>query len=630
MISFYYNSMKSPDTVRELTYLNSMRTRCKTITRIFDLDHSPEELWSSISNTNVLNNKAGLNEVSYKFTESVHGGTTTSCAQWINGFYMRYEEMPYEWILHKRYGVERIFTSGPMQYYKITYYLSKLDNGGTNVKIVYDYVDSWYVSFFSSFIIRNELKKLQRVFTKIDSNLSRSSEPLFFDGFLEDFDNRELQKVFDSWKHIMPGNEIVPRTVAEFLLATPEHFLRRIRPLELVEQYNLPKLDLLRFFLLATKEGFFQANWDLICPSCLGAKESVSTLGDFKTGAHCDYCNIDYSVDYADNLELTFTPTDRLKLVSRAVFCFGGPYNTAHVVAQENVEPGATSQLDLHLEPGKYRIRSVSIKEELRFEVVAEQPPRQFKLHLRDSFSNTEGRKAPQDLSITFINTKDYFQTVKVERVKWRENAVTAGYITTLQDFRDIFDGEVLRPGIKIGVSNLVIMFTDLKNSTSIYDKHGDSHAFSLVNDHFTVLTEMIAQNNGGVVKTIGDAVMAVFTLPSDAMRCAIEIQKHFSEIDENTDSVQGLTIKIGLHEGPCIILNLNEKLDYFGSSVNKAARIQSQSKGNDIVISSTLHDESGVLSILESENLIPESFTAKLKGIQDKATLYRLIFQTR
>ncbi|MFP4365303.1 MAG: adenylate/guanylate cyclase domain-containing protein, partial [Spirochaetia bacterium] len=459
-------------------------------------------------------------------------------------------------------------------------------------------------------------------------NLTDAQKPALFDGFIHNQQDSEKEvELFHQWKHLLPENEEVPRKIAEFLASSPENLLQRIRPFELVEQYGLPKLDVLRFFLLASKEGFFQANWDLICPSCMGAKTTVSSLQEFKNEAHCDYCNINYTVNYSDNLELTFTPTEKARPVSKSVFCFGGPYNSSHVIAQVNVEPDQNRTLELNLEPGMYRVRSVTMDNEYKFEALSGRKPEKQHIELTAEFYNENGRSASTDLELSFHNTKEYTQTVKLERTKWRENVVTADYITSLQDFRDLFDAEVLKPGIRISISNLVIMFTDLKNSTYLYDTYGDSKAFSLVNDHFDAITQLVRENNGGVVKTIGDAVMAAFTVPRDAFRTALEIQEKFGTPVTDTPKFSDFVIKLGIHQGPCIILNLNDNLDYFGSSVNKAARVQGESKGDDIVISDTLYNNEDVKKLIREYRLESETFTKPLKGITETAELFRLTF---
>ena len=222
-------------------------------------------------------------------------------------------------------------------------------------------------------------------------------------------------------------------------------------------------------------------------------------------------------------------------------------------------------------------------------------------------------------------NPGPHWISLKFEQLKDYQRVATAALVTSLQDFRDLFSAtEVLRPHMQLGISNIVILFSDLVGSTQLYERNGDANAFGLVQAHFDLMIPIIRQYQGGVVKTIGDAVMAVFTNSHRAVQASLHILEAFRERNLKHSADQALIIKLGLHKGPCIVLNLNDKLDYFGNTVNKAARIQAKSQGNDVVISDSLFQEVESL-LVNYPGLNIHSFSAQLKGLQDKSMLYRL-----
>ena len=167
-------------------------------------------------------------------------------------------------------------------------------------------------------------------------------------------------------------------------------------------------------------------------------------------------------------------------------------------------------------------------------------------------------------------------------------DALTAHRVTTMQAFRDLFAAEALRPGDEAAISNVTLMFTDLKGSTELYERVGDAAAFRLVRQHFAFLARVVRANNGAIVKTLGDAIMAAFADPADAVRAAQAIQEEVTEFNEASGG-EDIVIKLGLHGGPCIAVELNDRLDYFGSTVNMAARLQGESVGSDIVLSEAI-----------------------------------------
>ncbi len=70
----------------------------------------------------------------------------------------------------------------------------------------------------------------------------------------------------------------------------------------------------------------------------------------------------------------------------------------------------------------------------------------------------------------------------------------------------------------------------------------------------------------------------------------------------------------------------LNERLDYFGSVVNLAARLEGQSRGHDVVISEAVAGDPTVMEYLEDNRVHVEPFTATLKGFSEAFSLRRLL----
>src|SRR5437762_10859190 len=136
--------------------------------------------------------------------------------------------------------------------------------------------------------------------------------------------------------------------------------------------------------------------------------------------------------------------------------------------------------------------------------------------------------------------------------------------------------------------------------------------------NQFDVLKQVIAEEDGALVKTIGDAVMAVFRQPVSALKAMLHAQRRFASPPDGT---QALSLKAGIHTGPCIAVTLNDRLDYFGSTVNLAARLEGQSTGHDLVISEAVHNDPEVLSLLaeSDDKVVIERLETTLKGFGDQ-----------
>ena len=211
-------------------------------------------------------------------------------------------------------------------------------------------------------------------------------------------------------------------------------------------------------------------------------------------------------------------------------------------------------------------------------------------------------------------NETEEEQLLILERLALSDQAVTGAEVTALQRFRDLFASEALRPGERISVGSLTVVFTDLYGSTQLYNEIGDATAFGLVMSHFDVVREAIAGADGTLIKTMGDAVMAVFPRPLSAVKAILEAQTALASAG---DKVAAFKLKAGIHFGPCIAVTLNDRLDYFGSTVNIASRLEKLSEGGDVVISDSVYGDEEVASFLAANrsSLQIERLDATLKG---------------
>jgi class 3 adenylate cyclase len=227
--------------------------------------------------------------------------------------------------------------------------------------------------------------------------------------------------------------------------------------------------------------------------------------------------------------------------------------------------------------------------------------------------------------TLTLENATENERLLILERMVWTDQATTAAEVITLQRFRDLFSREILRPGQEVSVGSLAVVFTDLRGSTRLYREIGDAPAFGRVMSHFDVLRQAIAAEDGALVKTIGDAVMAVFRSPLAALRAVLGAQHALAS---PSGGERPLHLKAGIHYGPSIAVTLNDRLDYFGATVNIAARLVGLSSGDDVVVSAAVRDDPEVADWLSLTNgsLSVEPIQATLKGFDaERFDLWRV-----
>jgi class 3 adenylate cyclase len=231
-------------------------------------------------------------------------------------------------------------------------------------------------------------------------------------------------------------------------------------------------------------------------------------------------------------------------------------------------------------------------------------------------------KKGPADIVI--VNKERAKKVMTFARLgpqRWPSAAV----VSSLQDFRDMFSSEMLSLNETFSIENLGFLFTDLKGSTEMYERLGDAQAFALVKEHFYIMERLVREHSGAIVKTIGDSVMAVFNDPRNALLTAVEMIEAFDDLETVKKLKNSIMVKVGIHHGPCIAVTLNERIDYFGTTVNIAARVQGLSDGRDVMASGAIFGESNAADYLRGKGWLSEPFTTSLKGLKSSYQVHKL-----
>jgi class 3 adenylate cyclase len=599
----------------------------------WQLQSSPEELWSLVTDTNRFNRDSGVPAIEPRATQTDHMvNARRSLRLYRLGVRVDYEEEPFEWIYPRRYGVKRYYHSGPVASMRVNVQLQPQLNGGT--QLIYE-VRAQARNLLGLIAIPLQIgwlsaRSFDKTFRAYDHVIT-TRQSLFTAAGPAHFPAGGRERLATFTKNLLEQGATPEHvnTLSQFIEQADDFILARIRPYQLADEWGYPRRAVLELCLWATRVGLLNFQWEVLCPLCRGAKQESATLSDIKAKVHCDTCNIDFTANFERSVELTFHPNPAVRHYETREFCMGGPQLTPHIVAQQLLPAHSQRAVSLQLEPGRYRIRTLELAGSQAL-LAAASGAHELTIHVnRNGWLNDEpsiGLAATLQLD----NATDSEQLFILERTKWSDQAATAAEVTALQVFRDLFANEALRPGDQFSVGSLTILFTDLRGSTSLYREVGDATAFGYVMSHFDVLRLAIANEDGAIVKTIGDAVMGVFRNPASALRAIIHAQQ---ELMRPTPNRQPLTLKAGLHYGPCVAVTLNGRLDYFGSTVNIAARLEGFSSGDDVIVSAAVRDDPEVAKLLDERTGCwrAEPFESKLKGFgEENFMLYRIAAKTQ
>ena len=583
----------------------------------YALKASPEELWPFVSDTNRFNRDTGVPAVKPAGPKQRLSNARRRLQFSIYGMSVEWEEQPFEWLRPRRFGVVRKYSKGPMVELRALAELKPRNDGGTDLSYSVNITPR---SIFGALIVWLQIslvtkKRFERAFRKYDEVARTKTELPAREVELDEAAVNRMQTV--RAKLIADGGDpdVIDRLI-NFIQKADDFSLSRIRPYELADNWQTSRRAVLEACLRATRQGLLDLQWEVMCPLCRGAQETDSTLQDLTQQVHCQTCMIHFTVNFDRFVELTFRPNALVRRIEASDYCMGSPQWTPHIVAQQLIPAHTKRDLNLVLEQGKYRLRALELSGAQEV-VVSDDGHRTAQLIVEESgWANDELQLSPQS-TLQVENATSAEQLLILEHIAWSDQAATAAEVTALQIFRDLFATEALRPGEQISVGTLTILFTDLRHSTQLYREIGDATAFGRVMNHFDVLKKVIAEEEGALVKTIGDAVMAVFRRPSSAVKAMLTAQELLAAPGPDT---LPLTLKAGIHTGPCIAVTLNDRLDYFGTTVNLAARLEGLSTGEDVIISRTLYDDPEVGSFIRSEGLTTTTFEMQLKGFENES----------
>lgn len=435
----------------------------------------------------------------------------------------------------------------------------------------------------------------------------------------------------------------------------------RLNPLAFAEAHGLTRNESLDLFLHAARVGLVELRFNLVCPGCGGVEYQVQRMDAVPSGEwYCVVCDRAVAADLDDRVEVSFTP--ELGVRPLALDAFARPEDYWRFYFSANFERSPELQaflgtilLGLHAVPaGGERTFTLDAKDGKTYRLLSLDTHSQVVLPPAEGAGGAdraevvalkEGLRPPRvpiargPVTVHVVNRGAAPVGFMAVEVDWeRLNAilekhpnrmrpfVSAKMLLNNQTFRDLFRVQTLDADLRLRLRSLTLLFTDLKGSTELYDRTGDIRAYSFVREHFRVLADAVKRHHGAIIKTMGDAIMASFNEPTDATRAAVEMMQGMEALNAGLKAEGHDTgLKVGLHEGPALAVTSEERLDYFGQTVNVAARVQGLAQAGEIWLTSSVMSAPGVAQALEGAGWRGEPHDVALKGVGGKTRVHRL-----
>jgi class 3 adenylate cyclase len=461
-----------------------------------------------------------------------------------------------------------------------------------------------------------------------------------------------------------------PRVISKFetlIRSGEEVSVYRANPLAFARDRGVTEPESIDLFLHAARAGLVDMHWDILCPHSGLVLESFGKLQSLRSHFVCGLCDIDGHTDLDDFIEVSFSVSPQVRrlalhdldtlsiedlhwkvkfantgrlpggqlrfidalrgLVRGMTYLPSGVTTTLHA----EIGPGALSGVNVQTQAGFMlpvmnsptagsapdgpTIVRIMYDGQRFTAAISSLPPGPAVLEIK----NTSQKRG----SLLLINWPPEIVAMPEKPTLEFDPYVSGGMLLARQTFRKLFRSERVNEAEGLGIRQVTFLFTDLKGSTALYERLGDLNAYALVREHFALLGAAAHQHAGSIVKTIGDAVMAAFSRPVDCVAAALYMLKAIGQFNRERGQPD-VILKMGAHCGPSIAVTLNENLDYFGQTVNIAARVQSFADASEICLTEALYTAAGVRELLAGHEV--REFDAPLRGVEGIARVHRVV----
>ena len=301
-----------------------------------------QNAWAFFAETDLLNHALGNPALSVSYDRNRQGGFKRTLTTVTKEPVTYYEEL-YQWEEEKYWAVRREFDSGAV---KRIVFLFTYGEESEELQFVIT-LGGWARSpeFLSEVaeLIENRIPQALQPLRLHFENAHKMTVP----GYLKPkptINEKQIEAAYNALVALGEAQETVDRFIEEVSTAL-DHELKQMAPLALAKRWNLDADTVINMFLRATRLDLVAPHWSVICPSCRGGKEETLDVGALPRKVHCPDCNISFSANPQENLQLTFEPTARLRHVEPTFACVGGAARTPHIKAQVFIDPGQSNGL---------------------------------------------------------------------------------------------------------------------------------------------------------------------------------------------------------------------------------------------------------------------------------------------
>jgi class 3 adenylate cyclase len=540
----------------------------------YELALPARDVWARLAGISVMNGKPGGAQA--QFTER-DGKLYGHCT--IAGVVHEWEEVPRQWEYGREIRAERIYSRGVLHYMRMHCFIE--DKGPS----------SSAVFIYSGWIPRNAAGRVMlsldksrtgRRFGKILSGPARGEEPerpgknpstgSAVPG------KKRIRDLRAAIASVDQGAEVADALVS-WLERAPLTELSRIRPRHLAYSLGTDEAGLIAALLHTARAGLTRLSWDVVCPHCRCVRGMSPHLRDVPRIGSCDYCGISFDTSGLDGIEVS-VGLNRGVNRSREFLCGSpGPAGMPNVLVQKLVQPGDSGDTALAFGEGRFRLR---LRGRVDFMILDVREGNEAGDVVWTTTDAADARLERAPGSVLRMQNLDRTpHTFIVEKAETDNLALRPADLFTMQVFRDLFPGEAPPPDLFVDAGVQTVMFAEIVGATGLCSREGNAGALRMVRAFLRDAHAAAYAYNGAVIRSISDVVLFAFARPRDALTAAMDLASRHQ--GDGPDHMLGA--RVSINHGPCLAVNLCGMIDYFGHTVNIAARLGACASAGEIVV---------------------------------------------
>jgi serine/threonine protein kinase len=546
----------------------------------------PEALWPYIADTDAFNKAVGLGPVAFTDTLQPNGVVKRTGELRVLGMQVTWRELPFEWIKGREHAVFRSYEAGPIAtlWNRVTLVP---DGAGTELRHEIWASPRGVVGHVAAFVEldRKLAPAIDRVYRQIDAVLSSGRANPFEPAHVPTSEQTSLVEAASRRLRGMGFEATLVDKLAHHLLTSPDGAIRALRPYELADRWGTDRDETLDAFIHAAQANVLEPAWDLICPTCRIAHESLGRLANLKRQGTCTACAASFERDLSYGVELVFLPHPSVRKVELATYCAGAPARRPHIVAQQLLDPGEERTFKVDLRRGSYVVASSVTR--ASSEIVASAVGFEERCEVAISADGVaigpEVLKAGE-VRFTVRNASPVEQAVRVELAGARDDVVSAAAALTHPSFRSYFSGELLAEGEHVRVQHLAFLFVELRAWAELFEMVGDGVICGENARLDSVVAEEVRRHEGTLLPWGMHVVAAAFPTPLRALRAALALRRLVSE-----PKAFSAPVSIAVHGGRCIALTRAGRPEFFGETLHRGHALLAECPVNGIALSPTM-----------------------------------------